>query len=105
MATEFSTFVMVPVLLAVLFPAASWGRGWGRLSALVTLVIGGVMAAGGFVIRTGLSETLTTGTIELDGQVIPMAVVEGGVGLDVFMLAGVLILIASFGGLVGSFRS
>jgi hypothetical protein len=105
MATEFSTFVMVPVLLAVLFPAASWGRGWGRLSALVTLVIGGVMAAGGFVIRTGLSETLTTGTIELDGQVIPMAVVEGGVGLDVFMLAGVLILIASLGGLVGSFQS
>jgi hypothetical protein len=105
MATEFSTLVLIPVLLVVLLPAGSWGRGWGRLSALVTLVIGGVMAAGGFVVRAGVSETVTTGTVELDGRTIPMAVVEGGVGLDVFMLAGVLVLIASLGGLVGSFQS
>jgi hypothetical protein len=105
MALEISVLVLIPVLLGVLLPALSWGNGLGRLSALVTLVLGGLIVAGGFFLRTMLAETVTTGTIEIDGQTIPIAVVESAVGLDVFMLAGVLVAIGGLGGLFGSFRN
>jgi hypothetical protein len=105
MALEISVLVLIPVLLGVLLPALSWGSGLGRLSALVTLVLGGLIVAGGFFLRTMLAETVTTGTIEIDGQTIPIAVVESAVGLDVFMLAGVLVAIGGIGGLFGSFQS
>ncbi|WP_436936307.1 hypothetical protein [Halovenus marina] len=104
MALEISVLVLIPVLLGVLLPALSWGTGLGRLSALVTLILGGLMVAGGFFLRTMLAETVTTGTIEIDGQTIPIAVVESAVGLDVFMLAGVLVAIGGLGGLFGSFQ-
>jgi len=104
MATEMSTVILIGVFVTVVFPAVSWGGGWGRLSTLTTGVAGLALGFLGFVTRDTLNESVATGHMKLDGQEIPIAALESGSGLDVLLLASVLIVLGSVAGLLFSFK-
>lgn len=105
MATEFGTFVMLGAAVSVIGASANWGRGWGRLSMLLTGLAGVGIASIAYLIRAILSETYTYGTIIIDGRRLPIAALEPASGVQIALLTGAVVAVASLGGLLGSFTS
>lgn len=92
------------VAVAGIPPILGWGDGWGRLSSLIS-GIGGVAVGGfGIFMMTALGRTVTVGTVTVRGQDIPIAAVEPGTGIFVFVIAGAVILLTAIAGLIASFR-
>lgn len=105
MATEFAPIVMAGVAVTLVGAFVSWGRGWGRLSMVFT-GLGGLGIAGIAVFfQSYVSETLTYGVVRVDGQRLPVAALEPATGVQLAILAGAVIAVASLAGLLGSFTS
>lgn len=103
LSTELTPFAVAGLAVALLLPALSWGKGWGRLSALLSGAAGVGMVALSVFLQNTLSSRNPIGYIEVDGNRAPLTLVEAGGGLEMFMLAGALVALGSLAGLIASF--
>lgn len=103
MSTEFAPLVMAGVAVTLAGAFVNWGRGWGWLSMLLTGVAGVSLAAVAVFFQSYVSETITYGVVRIDGQRVPVAALEPGAGVQLAIVAGAVIALASLAGLVGSF--
>jgi len=102
MATLFGPVVALAAAVAVLASISNWGRGWGWLSMILSGIAGLAVAGTGAFARTYLSETTTLNTIEVEGRDVPVAAVEPGGGVELAILAGVVVTVAALAGIVGA---
>jgi hypothetical protein len=103
LATEMGTVAAAGVALVVVLPILAWGDGWSRLSSLVTGVAGLGMGYLGIAMQGSLAAQATLGYVKVEGNRVPVGAVEAGSGLELFVIAGGLVVLASLAGLLASF--
>ena len=103
LAIEISPIVLAATGGAILFMLLAWGRGWGRLTMLLSAIGGGAMVYVDLAAISIVGATYTIGTVTVNGQQIPVAALEPGIGLFVHVIAGAGFVLFGLAGIVGSF--
>jgi hypothetical protein len=103
LSLEITPIVLAATGVAVLFMLLSWGRGWGRLTMLLSAVGGAGMVYIDVAALSILDASYTFATVTVRGQEIPAAALDPGIGLFVHAAAGAGFVLFGLAGLVGSF--
>lgn len=103
LAIEISPLVLAATGGAILFMLLAWGRGWGWLTMLLSAIGGGAMVYIDLAAISIVGSTYTIGTVTVNGQQIPAAALEPGIGLFAHAIAGAGFVLFGLAGIVGSF--